>query len=124
VILPGLTVEQAAAPDATLVAVIVAVVAGVLVLFPSLALLFSLVLRGRFDMADPSVGAVAPRSGGELMRASRRGLLVRSALACFVAGFGFLTVAEAGWAHAIGVAAFAGFVVLGFLALVQRDLAA
>jgi hypothetical protein len=33
-------------------------------------------------------------------------------------------VAEAGWAHAIGVAAFVAFVVLGFLALVPRDLAA
>jgi cytochrome d ubiquinol oxidase subunit II len=124
VLLPGLTVQQAAAPDATLVAVIVAVVAGVVVLFPSLALLFSLVLRGRFDEADPSVGAVAVRTGGELVRASRPGLLIRSALACFVAGFAFLTVADAGWAHAIGVAAFVGFVVLAFLALVPRDLAA
>lgn len=122
VLLPGLTVAQAAAPDATLVAVIVAVVAGVVVLFPSLALLFSLVLRGRFDASDPAVGAVAPRSGVEVVRASRAGLLVRSALACLVAGFGFLSVAEAGWAHAIGVAALVGFVVLGFLALVPRDL--
>jgi cytochrome d ubiquinol oxidase subunit II len=121
VILPGLTIEQAAAPDATLVAVIVAVVAGALVLFPSLGLLFSLVLRGRFDEARP---IAVPVRTGDVLRASRRGLLVRSALACFVAGFGFLTVAEAGWAHAIGVAAFAGFVVLGFLALVERDLAA
>jgi cytochrome d ubiquinol oxidase subunit II len=123
VLLPGLTVSEAAAPDATLVAVIVAVVAGALVLFPSLALLFSLVLRGRFDTADPSVGAVAPHVGAELMRASRPGLLVRAALACLVAGFGFLNVAEAGWAHAVGVVAFVGFVVLGFLALVPRDLA-
>jgi cytochrome d ubiquinol oxidase subunit II len=124
VLLPGLTVADAAAPDATLVAVIVAVVAGALVLFPSLALLFSLVLRGRFDATDPSVGAVAPRAGVELMRASRPGLLIRSALACLVAGFGFLNVADAGWAHAVGVTAFVGFVVLGFLALVPRDLAA
>ena len=123
VVLPGLTVSQAAAPDATLVAVIVAVVAGAVVLFPSLALLFSLVLRGRFDQADPSVGVVAPRTGGELMRASRAGLLLRSALACFVAGFGFLTVADAGWAHSVGVFAFVAFVVLGFLALLPRDLA-
>ena len=125
VLLPGLTVAQAAAPDATLVAVIVAVVAGALVLFPSLALLFSLVLRGRFDAADPSVGEVAPSPGGaQLWRASKPGLLIRSALACLVVGIGFLNVAEAGWAHAVGVAAFVGFVVLGFLALAPRDLAA
>src|SRR4051812_49560872 len=121
VVLPGLTVQQAAAPDATLVAVIVAVVAGVLVLFPSLALLFSLVLRGRFDEAQP---VDVPVRRGDVMRASRPGLLVRSALACLVVGFGFLNVADAGWAHAIGVAAFVAFVVLGFLALVPRDLAA
>jgi cytochrome d ubiquinol oxidase subunit II len=122
VVLRGLTVAQAAAPDATLVAVIVAVVAGAVLLFPSLALLFSLVLRGRFDDADEAVGAVAPQPGGGVWRASRPGLLVRAALACLVAGLGFLNVADAGWAHAIGVAAFAGFVVLGFLALVPRDL--
>jgi cytochrome d ubiquinol oxidase subunit II len=122
VILPGLTVSQAAAPHETLVAVIVAVVAGAVVLFPSLALLFSLVLRGRFDRARPAEPPTAPRSA-DLMRASRRGLLVRSALACLVAGVGFLNVAEAGWAHAIGVAALVVFVLLGFLALVPRDLA-
>jgi cytochrome d ubiquinol oxidase subunit II len=122
-ILPGLTVEQAAAPDATLVAVIVAVVAGAVVLFPSLGLLFSLVLRGRFDEESPAPQP-APLRSGDVMRASRPGLLVRSALACLVAGLGFLNVADAGWAHAIGVAAFVGFVVLGFLALVPRDLAA
>jgi cytochrome d ubiquinol oxidase subunit II len=49
---------------------------------------------------------------------------VRAALACLVAGLGFLNVAEAGWAHAIGVAALVAFVLLGFLALVPRDLAA
>jgi hypothetical protein len=32
-------------------------------------------------------------------------------------------VAEAGWAHAIGVFALIGFIVLGFLTLVPRDLA-
>jgi cytochrome d ubiquinol oxidase subunit II len=122
VVLPGLTVAQAAAPHETLVAVIIAVLTGAVVLFPSLGLLFSLVLRGRFDEARPAEAPV--RRGGDLLRASRRGLLVRTALACLLAGVGFLNVAEAGWAHAIGVAAFVAFVVLGFLALVPRDLAA
>src|SRR4051812_40064684 len=118
VILPGLTVDQAAAPRETLVAVIVAVVAGAVILFPSLALLFSLVLRGRFDTARPL------ESGGpiEVLRASRTGLTLRAALACFVAGLGFLTIAEPGWAHAIGVFAFAGFILLGFATIVPRDL--
>jgi cytochrome d ubiquinol oxidase subunit II len=122
VVLPGLTVSQAAAPRETLVAVIIAVVAGAVVLFPSLGLLFSLVLRGRFDQGQPAERPAV--RGGDVMRASRPGLLGRSAVACLLAGVGFLNVAEAGWAHAIGVTAFVAFVVLGFLALVPRDLAA
>jgi cytochrome d ubiquinol oxidase subunit II len=122
VVLPGLTVSQAAAPRETLVAVIIAVVAGALVLFPSLGLLFSLVLRGRFDQGQPAERPAV--RGGDVIRASRPGLLGRSAVACLLAGVGFLNVAEAGWAHAIGVTAFVAFVVLGFLALVPRDLAA
>jgi cytochrome d ubiquinol oxidase subunit II len=40
-----------------------------------------------------------------------------------VAGLGFLTIAEAGWAHAVGVLALAGFVVVGFFAAVPALLA-
>jgi cytochrome d ubiquinol oxidase subunit II len=122
VVLPGLTIAQAAAPHETLVAMTIAVVAGAVVLFPSLGLLFSLVLRGRFDEARPAEAPV--RRSGDVLRASRPGLLMRSALACLLAGVGFLNVADAGWAHAIGVAAFVAFIVLGFLVLVPRDLAA
>lgn len=120
VILPGLTVEQAAAPRETLIAVIIAVLAGAVILFPSLALLFSLVLRGRFDTARPDAGVAS--GPVEVLRVSREGLALRLALACFLAGIGFLTLAETGWAHAIGVFGFAGFVVLGFAAIVPRDL--
>jgi cytochrome d ubiquinol oxidase subunit II len=122
-ILPGLTVSQAAAPRETLIAVIIAVLSGAVVLFPSLGLLFSLVLRGRFDQERPAVveGDASPRA---VLRVSRPGLLARSAVACLVAGIGFLNVAEAGWAHAIGVASLAAFLVLGFLTIVPRDLAA
>jgi cytochrome bd ubiquinol oxidase subunit II len=48
-LLPGLTVQEAAAGRATLVAILVGVLAGSLILFPSLALLFRMVLRGAFD---------------------------------------------------------------------------
>jgi cytochrome d ubiquinol oxidase subunit II len=40
------------------------------------------------------------------------------AIACAVVGFGFLTVAEAGWAHAIGVTALLAAIAVGFLAAV------
>ena len=48
------------------------------------------------------------------MLAATPGLLGRVAGACLVAGFGLLTVAEAGWAHALGVVALFGFIVVGF----------
>jgi cytochrome d ubiquinol oxidase subunit II len=121
VILPGLTVDRAAAPHDTLVATLVAVVAGGAVLFPSLALLFRLVLGGRLGTGvDEPAAPAGPRG---VLAASAEGLVARAALACLLAGVGFLTVAEAGWAHAIGVAALAGFVGLGFAAAVPPLLA-
>jgi cytochrome bd ubiquinol oxidase subunit II len=121
VILPKLTVEQAAAPHDTLVVTLVAVIAGGAILFPSLGLLFRLVLGGRLGH-----GADEPAAHGgarELLEASAEGLHGRLALALAIAGFGFLTVAEAGWAHAVGVIALLGAIGLGFLAAVPALLA-
>jgi cytochrome d ubiquinol oxidase subunit II len=47
--LPGLTLEQAAADDSTLIALLVGLGIGALILVPSLFVLFRLVLVGRFD---------------------------------------------------------------------------
>ncbi len=130
VLLKGLTVQQAAAPHDTLVLAVIAVLGGGLLLFPSLALLFRLVLAGRLDEGEPDderadEDARRDRAPGlgELLAASRVGLLVRGAGACLLAGFGFLTVAEAGWAHAIGVAALLGFLGFGFFAIAPAQLA-
>jgi cytochrome bd ubiquinol oxidase subunit II len=101
--LPGLTVEQAAAPHDTLVAVVIAVIVGAAILFPSLALLFRLVVAGRLDYGELS--PIKPPQARVLLSASAPGVLARSAGACFIAGVGFLTVADAGWAHALGVVA-------------------
>ncbi len=49
IFLPGLTVAQAAAPKQTQIVVIIAIAVGALTLFPSLWVLFRLVLKGRFD---------------------------------------------------------------------------
>jgi cytochrome d ubiquinol oxidase subunit II len=48
-LLPGLTVEEAAASRGVLWAIVVAAVIGAVILVPSLGYLYSLVLRGRFD---------------------------------------------------------------------------
>src|SRR5438270_346919 len=57
-LLPGLRVDQAAAPHDTMVAVLVAVLAGAVLLFPALALLFTLTLRGQLgahgEEAEPA----------------------------------------------------------------------
>src|SRR5204863_3692710 len=111
VFLPGLTIEAAAAPRATLIAVTVAVLGGAVILFPSLALLFRLDLSGRLAEGGESVHL---RPTPRLVRASRQGFLARVALACLIAGVGLLTVAETAWAHALGVVSLFGFVALGF----------
>jgi cytochrome bd ubiquinol oxidase subunit II len=131
-LLKGLTVQQAAAPHDTLVLVVVAVLGGALILFPSLALLFRLVLQGRLgeageDEVTGAEGSATPARRSEsldrLVAVSRDGLLARAAGVCLLAGFGFLTVAESGWAHAIGVVALLGFLIVGFLAVVPAQLA-
>jgi cytochrome bd ubiquinol oxidase subunit II len=111
--LPGLTIEAAAAPRTTLIAVTVAVLGGAVILFPSLALLFRLVLSGRLAEGGESVD-LCPTPTPRLVRASRQGFLARAALACLIAGIGLLTAAEAAWAHALGVISLLGFVALGF----------
>ncbi len=117
VLLPGLTVREAAAPHDTLVAVTVAVLGGAVILFPSLGLLFRLVLHGRLDHDAESAARPLPVAPA-LLSASSAGLLARVAGACLLAGFGFLTIAEAGWAHAVGVIALFGFMVCGVAAAI------
>lgn len=100
-LLPGLTVQQAAAPRDTLIAILVAAAGGAVVLAPSLLLLLRLALVGRlgYDGLTTESAAVAPRPW-------RHGALAgRIAVACGVAGVGLLTVAEARPAHALGVVA-------------------
>jgi len=117
-ILPGLDVRHAAAPHDTLVAVVVAVLGGGAIVFPSLALLFRLALAGRFDDGGPLPAAASPARG---RAGPRPALLMRIAGACLIVGFGLLTVADAGWAHAVGVTALFAFMVAGFLALVPAE---
>jgi len=124
VLLPGLTVSEAAAGHDTLVAVVVSVAAGASVLAPSLAFLFRLTLRGRLGYEGDADGAPtvpAPAGPARALAASRPGLLVRSSLACLLLTVGFLTLADASWAHAVGVAALLACVLTGFRAAVPIE---
>ena len=117
-ILPGLTVYRAAAPHDTLVAIVVAVLAGGIILFPALALLFRLTLTGRLQDAETE----APPAAGDRGGLANPGVLARAAIACLVIGFGLLNVANAPWAHAVGVASLFAFIVTAFLAIVPPAL--
>ena len=50
-------------------------------------------------------------------------MLIRLAAACLISGVGFLTFAEAGWAHLIGVVALLGFIAIGFVAATPAEIA-
>jgi cytochrome bd ubiquinol oxidase subunit II len=122
VLLPGLTVSEAAADHDVLVAVLVSVAGGALLLAPSLVFLFALTLRGRLGYEGEGAGGIpaAPVSAGAL-GASRSGLLARVSLACLVLTLGFLTLADAGWAHAVGVLTLFAAVLTGFRAALPLD---
>jgi cytochrome bd ubiquinol oxidase subunit II len=106
-LLPGLTIEEAAAGRSTLWALLVSIAAGLVVLVPSLALLYGLVLRGRFDPSAPARQEVPrPRA-----TSARRSLAV-AAGALLVVGVALLLVGE-GAAVAVGILALVGYAVFG-----------
>jgi cytochrome d ubiquinol oxidase subunit II len=106
--LPGLTVREAAAGRATLIATIIGVAAGAAVLVPSLALLYTLVLRGRLDTAAVA-GAGSDRAAGSVAgSAGAAGPVVRGrpawafAVVTLAAGAGLVVFAGPAWALGIG----------------------
>ncbi len=122
-LLPGLTVAQAAASRPVLIALLAAIAAGAALLFPSLGLLFGLVLRGRFedepqDAPRREAPVAVPPSPAIHPLGAHTGMLARTAAAGLLVGIAMLTLAEPGWAHAIGVAGLVVFMLAGFLALV------
>jgi cytochrome d ubiquinol oxidase subunit II len=115
-LLPGLTVEEAAAGRATLWGLVISIALGTLVLAPALALLFGLTLRGRFDAAEvePEVGRVEPApAGGGLPR------IAIVALGCLAVGSLLLLVFESPWPNVLGGLFLVAFVGTGFVALAQ-----
>jgi cytochrome d ubiquinol oxidase subunit II len=91
----------------------VSVLVGGAIIFPSLVLLFRLAVSGRFRAAESAPLARAAQH----LQAGTPGLLARAASACLIAGFGLLNVADAGWAHGVGIVCLLAFVVLGFRAI-------
>jgi cytochrome d ubiquinol oxidase subunit II len=117
-ILPGLIVDDAAAGHDVLVAVVVSVLAGAAILFPSLALLFGIAVSGRFRAAARDAPVPAAKHPPRV----RVAVLARVSIASLIAGFGLLNVAEAPWAHAVGIVCLFAFVLSGFRAITRAAL--
>jgi cytochrome bd ubiquinol oxidase subunit II len=112
--LPGLTIEQAAAGKATLVATLVGLAVGLAIVLPSLFVLFRLVLHGRFDPARPGIDATpASAAAGRAARGVRG-----ATAACLLAGVA-LVLFGGDLATAIGALALLAFCALGTVALLQ-----
>ena len=114
-LLPSLTVEEAAAGRSTLVVTVAGVAVGGLVLIPSLAMLFGLVLRGRFDEETTFADALAGRYPSRGRRVSPLGL----AVALAAVGVPLTLIFDGGPLLAAGIVALLAFVALGSVALLS-----
>jgi cytochrome bd ubiquinol oxidase subunit II len=112
-LLPGLTVEQAAAERSTLIATILGVALGATVLVPSLILLFGLMLRGRFDREAAKTQVDTHALTAVLHRPPLAGL----AILAFAVGLPLTLVTDGGPVQGIGVVALLAFVAFGSAAL-------
>jgi cytochrome d ubiquinol oxidase subunit II len=116
-LLPGLPIEDAAAGRSSIISLLVALALGALVLVPSLGFLFTLVLRGRFDVGaeQPArVGAGAGERGGDAPR------LLVVAVATFLAAALIMLAFDATWSRIVGVIGLLGAVAMGFVALASQ----
>jgi cytochrome d ubiquinol oxidase subunit II len=106
-LLPGLTVDEAAAGDATLVTLLVSLALGAVILIPSLLLLFGMVVRGHFDAQPDELGSLehaapAPPAKGGTATEPDVGSGVAAAV-CALVGVPLMLVFDSGAPLALGV---------------------
>jgi cytochrome d ubiquinol oxidase subunit II len=84
----------------------------------ALAVLFRLAVSGRFreDESGP-VEHLTRQPRGVRIR-----VLARLAVACLIAGFGLLNLADAQWAHAVGIVCLFAFILTAFRAIIHAAL--
>jgi cytochrome d ubiquinol oxidase subunit II len=116
-ILPGLTVKEAAAGDDTLVAMLIGIAVGLVILIPSLALLFGLTLGGSFD---PDAARPAPAAAPREEEGGDRGLGI-AALVCLIAGLPLVLAFDSGPGLATGVILLLAFLGTAFVALASEE---
>ncbi len=122
-LLPGLTVEEAAAGHATMTALLVSIAVGALVLIPSLALLFGMVLGGRFDARPEEPGSLdragrAPLTPGPAEQLPGRSTLVVAA-ACAAIALPLTFLFDGGAGLAAGIVLLLAAVAAGAVFLVS-----
>jgi cytochrome d ubiquinol oxidase subunit II len=122
-ILPGLTIEQAAASDTTIEAVLIGFAVGLLILLPSLIYLFRLVLSGRFDPATgprpgPAPADLAAAASDPNAHSSMRTTLITGAVTALGAA---ITFVSEGSLRGVGVALMLIGAVACFLAVASLD---
>lgn len=108
-----LAVDEAAAGHSTLVAIAVSAVIAAVLLLPSLGLLYSLLLGGRFD---PGAERAEEHAPGHLT-VGRWELLVGAAASVFVAGAALNVFSQASWMRVLGVLALLAGIAGGFALL-------
>ena len=110
---PDLTVDEAAAPHATLVVIVVAAVIAAVLLLPSLSLLYGLLLGGRFERE------AEPDEAGEqrAIRIGRWEVRVGAATSVFIAGALLNIFCQNAWQRGVAVAALLGGIAWGFALL-------
>lgn len=116
-LLPGLTVEEAAAESSTLVALLVGLGIGALILVPSLYVLFSLVLAGRFDPGAPLSAPWPERPPVQVGARPPFALL----LTFGVGAATLLVVATAYWLRLIAALAMLGAIALALPMLLTQE---
>ncbi len=116
-ILPGLTVKEAAAGDDTLVAMLIGIAVGLVILIPSLALLFGLTLGGSFD---PDAARPAPAAAPREEEGGDRGLGI-AALVCLIVGLPLVLAFDSGPGLATGVILLLAFLGTAFVALASEE---
>ena len=114
-LLPGLTVDQAAAGRTVLLATVAGVAIGALVLIPSLVLLFGLVLRGRFDEDAGDTDGLASNSQRRPMRVS----LLTLAVGAGAVGLLLTLIFDGGALLGLGIVGLFAFVGLASIAIVS-----
>jgi cytochrome bd ubiquinol oxidase subunit II len=106
-LLPGLTVDQAAAGDATLITLLVSLAIGAVILIPSLVLLFGMVVRGRFDEGPDELGSLehavhVPDASGQPAAEPERRVAVAAGV-CAAVGVPLTIISDGGAPLALGV---------------------